>query len=156
MPPRGNLPHALSEGPGYHHRINDYVYAAAGNPSPFLSPSRRIDSEWLHGHIARLDDEVLEKKITGTLRNDLLFSGWLALSCMVISSRNSPSHSRLTVKPVIEGHGLLFFNLLARVAFYYRSPSITGWLSIFQPLIFGIFRYFPLRYLQGKHSSRYL
>ena len=45
----------------------------------------------------------------------------------------------LTVKPVIEGHGLLFFNLLARVAFYYRWPSITGWPSIFQPSIFGNF-----------------
>ena len=45
-----------------------------------------------------------------------------------------------TVKPVIEGHGLLFFNLLARMAFYYRWPSITGWPSIFKPTIFGIFR----------------
>ena len=35
-----------------------------------------------------------------------------------------------TVKPVIEGHGLLFFNLLARVAFYYRWPSIAGGLQL--------------------------
>ena len=31
---------------------------------------------------------------------------------------------RNTVKPVIEGHGLLFFNLLAGMTFYYRWPSI--------------------------------
>ena len=51
-----------------------------------------------------------------------------------------------TVKLVIEGHGLLFFNLLARVAFYYRWPSITGWRSIFQPSIFGIFRSIKFEY----------
>ena len=54
--------------------------------------------------------------------------------CETFNSTNTTKKQN-TVKPVIEGHGLLFFNLLARVAFYYRWLSITGWPSIFQPSI---------------------
>ena len=40
-----------------------------------------------------------------------------------------------TVKPVIERHGGLFFNLFALGAVYYRGRSNTGWQSIFRPYI---------------------
>ena len=51
-----------------------------------------------------------------------------------ISGPDTIKLNEKTKKLVIEGHGLIFFiffNLLARVGFYYRWLSITGWPSLF-------------------------